>query len=521
MPTVVIAAALSPWIVAAGIALALVAAFAAGVAAYKSPDRRTRPGVGSVGYSGSAADQPDLVQSEDGEALRWLEVLLLIVLAGYLFFDRGFAWFHIPGTPVFVGEIVIAFGIVALLVSRTNLVAIIRESSAAKAVTALMGWGALLLIGALPTWGLDAARDAALWYYGIIAGFVAVLLVAKPTRINSWMRFFGKAIPFFLLWFPVAIILDASFFDRFPVIPDSEIPIVSHRTGNAAVMAATAIGFLWLIDRDNELYTTRQRTWLTALGTVVILFAAMRNRGGFVAAAVALLIAFLFLRRQRSEITMIMVGVVVLLLTVGLVSNLKFSLVDDREVSVDQLMKNLSSVVDQDAGGRRQSTTTQWRLELWGRVLDDVANDRPLAGFGPGPDLGERYDIVTDEDVPLRNPHNSHIGVLARMGFVGVALWAIVWVTWTVELLLLRGRLLARGRTMEAGIVVWLIVSVAAILVNAIFDPSLEGPQVAWWLWGFVGFGIAMDVLEKRDLLPRFTLRRQGRTPSAAGVSAP
>ncbi len=162
-----------------------------------------------------------------------------------------------------------------------------------------------------------------------------------------------------------------------------------------------------------------------------------------------------------------------------------------------------------------------WRLELWGRVLDDVANDRPLAGFGPGPDLGERYDIVTDEDVPLRNPHNSHIGVLARMGFVGVALWAIVWVTWTVELLLLRGRLLARGRTMEAGIVVWLIVSVAAILVNAIFDPSLEGPQVAWWLWGFFGFGIAMDVLEKRDVLPRFTLRRQGRTPSTAGVSAP
>ena len=445
---------------------------------------------------------------------------LEVVSTDPLFFDRGFAWFHVPGTPLFVGEIVIAIGILILLGSRTNLLAIVRASSAAKALAAFMAWGAFLLLGAFATWGLDAARDAALWYYGIIAGFVAVLLVAKPTRVNSWMRFFGRIIPFMLLWYPVAIILDASFSDRFPLIPDSEIPISSHRTGNAAVMAAVAVGFLWLIDRDGELYTARQRNWLTALGTVVILIAAMRNRGGFVAAAIALLIAFLFLRRQRTEITMIMVGVVVVLLTVGLVGNLRFSLVDDREVSVDQLMKNLSSVIDPEAGGRRQATTTQWRLELWGRVLDDVANDRPLAGFGPGPDLGERYDIVTDEDVPLRNPHNSHVGVLARMGFVGVALGAILWATWTVELLLLRGRLLARGRIRDAGIVVWLLVSVAAILVNAIFDPSLEGPQVAWWLWGFVGFGIALDVLEQWDLLPRFTLRRQTRTTSPAGAAA-
>lgn len=507
----------SSWFVLAGTALAFLAALIAGVVAYNSPDRSSRAASRSLSESGGYPTSRDLVL-HDGEPFRWLEVLLLLALAGYLFFDRGFAWFHIPGTPIFVGEFVIAFGLFALLASKTNVLAILRTSAAAKALAAFMGWGALLLIGALATWGLDAVRDAALWYYAIIAVFVFALLVAKPTRINSWMRFFGKAIPFFLLWFPVAIVLDTSFWDRSPLIPDSAIPIVSHRTGNMAVLAATAIGFLWLVDRDSELYTTRQRTWLTALGTVVILFAAMRNRGGFVASAIALLIAFLFLRRQRSEITMIMVGVVVLLLTVGLVSKVEIPLVDDREVSVDQLIKNLSSVFDPSAGGRRQATTTEWRLELWAQVLNDVTNDHPVAGFGPGPDLGERYDIVTDEDVPLRNPHNSHVGVLARMGFVGVALWAILWVAWTVELLLLRGRLLARGRRSEAGIIVWLLVSATAILVNAFFDPSLEGPQVAWWLWALVGFGIAMDVLEQRGLLPPLNLRRHSRASSSAGV---
>ena len=32
---------------------------------------------------------------------------LILVLAGYLFFDRAFAWLHIPGTPLFIGEAVL------------------------------------------------------------------------------------------------------------------------------------------------------------------------------------------------------------------------------------------------------------------------------------------------------------------------------------------------------------------------------------------------------------------------------
>jgi uncharacterized protein (DUF58 family) len=41
----------------------------------------------------------------------------------------------------------------------------------------------------------------------------------------------------------------------------------------------------------------------------------------------------------------------------------------------------------------------------------------------------------------------------------------------------------------------WILVSVAMIQVNAIFDPTLEGPQVAFWLWLFFGLGVSMELI--------------------------
>ncbi len=489
------------------VAVMFVAAAYSGIRAYRHPHAaNSRQFYADPAVNYLANENP--FEPSESRTLRRLETALLLALGGYLMFDRAFAWLHVPGLPLFVGELVIVLGVVALMSTHPRLGRVSRVSGALKALIAYMSWGAFLLLGAVATYGQDAIRDAALWYYGFVGILVVVLTMSRPSRITKWMRIYGRAIPYFLIWFPIAIIVDSLFDKVVPLVPDSNIPVTSHRTGNMAVMAAAGVGFLWLVDRKGVLYTERQRVGLTALGTIVLLFAGMKNRGGFVAAAVALAIALIFLRDKRSEISMVMVGAVVVLLTVGLLGNVKIGLFNDgRDVSVEQLLNNLSSVIDQDSGGSRQKSTTAWRLEIWGRVLHDVTTEFPLTGFGPGPDLGERYNITTDEDVPLRNPHNSHVGVLARSGFVGVMLWAIIWLVWIPELLMARSRMMARGKTVEAGVIVWMIVTVAAILVNAIFDPTLEGPQVAWWLWGILGLGISIVTLDRVGRLPSITLQ--------------
>ena len=444
-------------------------------------------------------------------ALRIFEYVLVALLAGYAFFDRAFAWIHVPGTPLFLSEMALAFGLFAVLGTHPRLGEAARRSAAFRALAAYMIWGAGLLAVSLPRWGLDAVRDSVLWYYGAVAIYVVVLVRSRPDRIRRWLRWFGLAIPALLVWGPIAVVLDAVYDDRVPLVPDSEIPIVAHRTGNVLVLTGMAVAFLWLVDHTGVLYDRRQRNFLTALATAAVIFSAMRNRGGFVAVVIGLVVVLFFLRRRRSELTVVMVGAAVLLLTVGLLSDVRLALFGDREVSVEQLVANLESVVDPDSGGKRQSSTTKWRLEIWERVFEDVTTEFPIAGFGPGPDLGERYGITTDENVPLRNPHNSHVHILARMGYVGIALWAILWVAWIREMLGLRRRLARRGRRTEAAAAVWILVSAVAILVNAVFDPTLEGPQVGWWLWSLFGLGVAMTLLERRGVLPDLHLGRRPR----------
>ena len=54
--------------------------------------------------------------------------------------------------------------------------------------------------------------------------------------------------------------------------------------------------------------------------------------------------------------------------------------------------------------------------------------------------------FATNDETPLRNPHNSHVGVLARTGWLGAILWVMLWITWMAEMQTLRRRLRSRNR---------------------------------------------------------------------------
>jgi len=432
---------------------------------------------------------------------QWLEKSLLFILAGYILFDRPFAWLHVPGTPLFVGEMVLALGVGVVLTTRTRLAQLLRRSASLKAVRNFMVWGAILLILQVLPYGLDAIRDSALWYYGFFAMLTAILFWSRPQRVNEWIGRYSRLIPIYLGWFPFAVVL-ASVGPTNILVPDSQISIFNHKNGNMAVLSAIAIAFMWLADSDNRYFSRRQRVWLTTLATLLIVLTGLQNRGGMVASFALIAALLLVLSRRRGELLMLMIAALVLTASIAVVFDIRIELFGDREISIEQFTSNVSSVFDPEAGGARQSSTTAWRLNIWEQVLNDVTNDRPFAGFGPGPDLGERYDISTNPDQPLRNPHNSHVGILARLGWVGVTLWLLLWATWFTEMYQLRHRLRYRGDDHTSNLVGWIFLAPIPILVNAIFDPTLEGAQVAVLLWTLVGSGAAIALLERTNRLP-------------------
>lgn len=488
-----VAADTTLWAVGGATAIAFVLAFT--IAARGNPTRHV--GSPRTRLLATSPEEDELFQPT---IVRHFETVLLAVLLGYALLDRGFAWIHLPGTPLFVGELVLAIGIAMLLTTPNRISSMTRQSGPLRALRLFMAWGFVLLALGVAAWGLDAIRDSALWYYGL-AAFLAVTLVAwDPRRLDRWATLFGRAIPIILLWYPLAIFLKTMPAFKFKV-PDSDVELLFHRSGNMAVMAVIAIAWLWLVDGDNRLYAPRQRVALTSLATIIIVFTGLQNRGGLVAATVATTVLLFMLSKRRGDLAFVMVSVGIVLASLAITFDVRIELFDQRDVSVQQFVANVTSIFDRDAGSSREQDTTEWRLNIWQQVLTDVTTETPIAGFGPGPDLGERYDISTDPEVPLRNPHNSHVGILARLGWVGVALWVIVWVSWFAAMQTIRRRLRSRLHLREAAIASWLMISPIPILVNAIFDPTLEGPQVSMWLWVFYGAGAALIVMAHRASL--------------------
>jgi hypothetical protein len=420
--------------------------------------------------------------------------VLLSILILYAALDRGFAWFHVPGTPLFVGEITLLIGVLAMISSPVRITAAIRHSSALKALIVWMVWGSIFLVLQFPAYGIDAIRDSAIWYYGVVAIFTVFLLRSDPSRFGRWLHLYARALPFLLLWLPVAMALRTFLGQGAPYTPFSVVPLFDHGEGNVAVHAGIALGFLWLVDRELKMLSTPQRVIYTTLATVGFLGAGFQNRGGLVAAFTGIVLMLFFLRRRRGEFALTIAAVVIALTTFMIVADVKIPISTNRDISTAQMVDNIGSIINPSSGDDRQASTTEWRLRLWTAVLNDVITDRPLTGFGPGPHLGARYGVAGNDEVPLRNPHNSHLGVLARMGFVGAGLWLVLWIVWAFQLLLLHYQLSRRNRFVEAGVAAWLLVSASMILVNAVFDPTVEGPQVAFLLWAIFGFGVALPL---------------------------
>ena len=433
--------------------------------------------------------------------LTWTKRLFAFGLLGYLVFDRAFAWLHVPGLPLFYGEIMFAVGIVAILSSTGPLHQAWAQSAPLRVLAAFMIWGAILFPTGFLTWGTDAIRDSALWYYGLAAFLAAYLIARDNSTLDAAIRGYGRIAPWLILWLPFSILGNALLDDHVPVVPDSSVSILAHRPGNVAIHAAMIVIALFsFLDTRREDHAFRaQRAWMTALAVLTIMFAGVQNRGALLAGLLGLgVFALTLQRRRRAELVLTSLGLLIAIGSTALVFDLRLSVfANDREVSVEGIVENFTSVLSPSDASTQRGNTANWRLDLWRRVIDDVASESPATGFGFGENIRDRFG-EQDEDPPARGPHNSHVNVFARMGGVGVALWTLLWVAWYATVFRTRRRFLARDDERLAGVALWLMISCGMILINAVVDPTLEGPQVATWAWTLFGVGSALPLLLRR-----------------------
>lgn len=421
-------------------------------------------------------------------ALTWGDrylTLLAIVLLGYALMGKGFAYLGVP--PLYVGEIAFLAGIAIFF--RIGTFAGVFVTLPALLLVVLMVWVLARTIPFVGLYGLESLRDSVVVIYGCFAFFVIGLLLQDARRINTLLRYFGIMLLSFPA-IPVGFWLTKYWGDHIPrlygSVPIVEIGASAVGTHLAGAMVFVLIGFrrvslVWLL------------VWFITLALV-----GATTRGATLAVIVPVTIAMLVLGRFRLLLTTMVtaIGLFAVLLTLestfGEYEEAKNSI--DRPVSAHQIMENAQSLVGQS--GHQTEGTKQWRLNWWEIIINDTIRGPNFwtgRGFGINLAVADGFAETGNwrNDRPLtRSPHSVHMTLLARGGVPAVVLWALMLVSWFAMLARWIITARARGHEVWSNLLLFVFCYVMAILINASFDVTLEGPMQGIWFWCLFGFGI-------------------------------
>ena len=480
--------------------------------------RRRIPGAGAVMDAPAralGAPGPHGPRRPSGRLLLLYGRLIGPLLAGYLMFDRAFAYLHVPGTPLYVGELVIVIGVLGVLSATGYLRAAIRDEPILALLAAFFVWGLLRFLPGYRAYGVNAIRDFALCYYCLFAFLIAAALARSPGILERLITQLARFVPWLLVWLPIALLLEPRSATHGPNVPFTAVSVWTHKPGNAALAALLALGSLWLFRGERS---ARSRAAWSLMAFLVLALSATQNRGGLLAVAVGAMAGLAFLPDRRRLVGRA-AAVMVLALGLAILLPVRFGSVglQGRAFSASQLLSNVASIAGKKEAGNLEGTVAG-REVLWSLIFHhQVAEGQLLDGSGFGPNLATEVGIyegsVSD---PLRNPHNSHLDVLARMGLVGFALWVALWLCWYRRLVVGCRRLEQRGLPARRSVAILCLMVATAILVSSFFDPQLEGAQVAALLWTAFGIGVAVTSFRgwfgDRDLHPGAAVRPRPRS---------
>jgi hypothetical protein len=407
-----------------------------------------------------------------------------ILLTGYAFLGKGFAYIGLP--PLFVGEVVLGLGLLALFLTIPK----VRLSTLELILLAFIGLGIIRTLPFVSTFGLDAIRDAAVWYYALFALIASTAL--EKRHLLAAVAWLVRLTPALVLWLAGTSLLGRDTLPFAPSFPGAPVPIFFVKPGDRAIMmlAAAAVLILGLAERRPGASQRRLRFlwtfWLLGVAAISVM-----SRGGMISVAVALLLIFLS-RPTRQWLAPILWAscfiVIVILFNPQLPSGY-----GGRTISGPQLTSNITSIfTEESAEESGLAGTRTWRLDWWSDIYDyTVQGPYFWGGKGFGVNLASEDGYQTRADEGLRSPHSSHMTILARMGVPGLALWIVLHMSFLVRMLIAQHHALETGDQFLANVELLILAVWLAALINSSFDVYLEGPQAAIWFWSLFGAGLA------------------------------
>ena len=387
------------------------------------------------------------------------------ILLLYVFFNKGVAYSY-------MAEILLVFGIFILFINRKQFEIGLDIKQIIVGIFILTSF-LYIILGVFQYPILNVLRDSLAFQY---AWFVFIIYFLKSEYDFIWQKIIQ-----IYKWVPLVIFLNFFlFYFVFLYLPPINIfgnqNIIIYKNGDKSVhlLISTVLMFLY-----TEKYT---REWLIANTILIVinfLILLAFTRSGSIAYIIALISFFFFskeiilnesVRKLLKYVPIIMVIGMGLFVTIDIQGDAQ-----GRTISISQITDNFSSIVSTNIDGNLADNKV-WRLIWWAKLINESFTlQHFFVGKGLGMSLAGNDILNPDEN--LRSPHNFHLTILARFGYIVF----IAWIIWLISIFKpLFTRKLA-GKTLA-------ITSILlAFIINGSFDVFFEGPMGAFPFWTFVG----------------------------------
>lgn len=218
-------------------------------------------------------------------------------------------------------------------------------------------------------------------------------------------------------------------------------------------------------------------------------------RAAWIGLTCVLLCAVLFSSKEkmadRFSGRIILVGLCLLVITIPLLSTV-------RTATGDSLLAEAVSILPFSTRESTSLNNTRWRLYVWKDVIKETA-EKPLLGFG----FGKKFIPPTIVklgwggswgDKGFQDPHNSFLSVLHRTGIVGLGLFLLLIVSFTISTM----RSIRSSNNTEIAMYMFgLLLCMIYILGTSTFMVVLEGPYLGIFLWITMGLIASLDRISK------------------------
>ncbi len=406
------------------------------------------------------------------------------VLFGYLVANRGFAQIHLPGIPLFPGEITLVVGFACGLWrwARAKQMPVRHDAVNILLLVWIVATATRLPID-FKQYGLMALRDFAIVYY---AGFFFLgQMWGEQGNSHRWIV---GAMTLGLAFTVPAFVA----FLRWPEITSKlavfGVPVIFVKSDVAGGFMAA--GVIWFGARFAQ---SRRWGWVALAVLSLVGVAVCNSRAAMVALGVGM-IWLCFLRAWTILRT------IAGLAAIGLVGLAVQAAVTDKSIAttpIYRLYESALSIADVQSARTYQVAdlgdkpdNNQFRLVWWRLVFLETWNNRPWTGLGFGHDLAAQFSRVyfgdASEDFSARSPHNFLLTVYVRTGFLGLTLLlallvAVAAKTWRTARHAIPGN--------AASLPLWL--ACWCVLASACFGVVLEGPMGAAVFWTTLGLANA------------------------------